>query len=142
MLVRNLSHNMQFLKDCEIIVVNDDPSENIQKELRPWNNIILIENRRNMGFGLTVNKGVIRALRQYIMLLNSDVVLQDTSYTKAFSHFETDPSLFAVSFAQKEKDGSIVGKNRIFWKTVFYSMKKQIILHRDTTAGQKEEHVL
>lgn len=124
MLVRNLSHNMRFLKDCEIIVVNDDPSESIQKELRQWNNVILIENRCNMGFGLTVNKGVTKALYQYIMLLNSDVLLQDTSYTKAFSHFETDSSLFAVSFAQKEKDGSIVGKNRIFWKNGFLQHEK------------------
>lgn len=131
MLVRNLSHNMQFLKDCEIIVVNDDPSESIQKELRRWNNVILIENRRNMGFGLTVNKGVARALRQYIMFLNSDVLLQDTSYTKAFSHFETDRSLFAVSFAQKEKDGSIVGKNRIFWKNGFLQHEKA----KDLTSG-------
>ena len=35
-----------------------------------------------------------------------------------------DKQIFAVSFAQKEKNGSIVGKNNIYWEKGFFQHKK------------------
>ena len=63
------------------------------------------------------------------MLLNSDVRLHDVSFKKALDYFESDPRMFAVSFAQKEKNGSIVGKNEIYWSGgMFYHRKASDLL--------------
>lgn len=116
--LRNLKHNIPFMQNCEVIVVNDDPQESIRKHLVSLS-VILIENKRNFGFGGAVNVGVKKTSNRFVMLLNSDVALDNDSFKTALQHFKKNKDLFAVSFAQKEKDGSVVGKNIIFWKNGF-----------------------
>jgi len=125
-LLRNLRQNLTFLKECEILIVNDNPKYSLKNDLKEFKNIVLIENGQNLGFAVSVNKGVKRATKKYIMLLNDDVLLLDSSYRKAIGLFAKDPSLFAVSFAQKEKDNSIVGKNILYWKRgiIYHSKAK------------------
>jgi GT2 family glycosyltransferase len=123
-LLRNLKNNLQFLKDCEIIVVNDNPEISIKKDIESFKSVRLLENKRNSGFGKSVNNGVSIAKFPYIMLLNDDVVLKDTGFIKGINYFKKDKKLFAVSFAQIEKDGSIVGKNKIFWKRGLFFHQK------------------
>lgn len=127
--LNNLKHNLPFLKGCEVIVVNDDPSESLKKNLITFKNVILIENTENLGFGMSVNQGVKNTKGSYLLLLNNDVLLSDNSYLNSFKHFENDPNLFAVSFSQEEKDGTIVGKNAIFWKNGFFHHKRVIDNH-------------
>ncbi len=122
-LKKNLIHNLQFLHNCEVIVVNDDPTDSIKKPLADLPGIHVIENEKNMGFGITVNKGVQAATGDYLMLLNSDVLLYDDSYKKALRYF-TDNLVFAVSFAQKEESDKIVGKNKLFWLKGFLQHSK------------------
>jgi len=119
----NLKHNLPYLRDCEIIVVNDCPEQSLKDDLKE-NNVILIENEENSGFGRSVNKGVKVCKGEFIFLLNNDVILEKDDYKSVLRHFKTDSSLFAVSFAQKEKDGSIVGKNKIYWQNGFFQHKK------------------
>jgi GT2 family glycosyltransferase len=113
-LLQNLSANLSFLKECEIIVVNDYPQDNLS-ELSKFKNIKLIHNEKNLGFGQSVNRGVHAALHKYVMLLNSDVVLHDDSFQRAEILF-SDSNLFAVSFLQHERNEHMVGKNTLFWK--------------------------
>ena len=131
-LLRNLRQNLTFLKECEILIVNDNPKYSLKNDLMEFKNIVLIENGQNLGFAVSVNKGVKRATKKYVMLLNDDVLLLDSSYRKALGLFAKNPSLFAVSFAQKEKDNSIVGKNILYWKRgIIYHSKA-----RDARFGQ------
>ncbi|QQG44552.1 MAG: glycosyltransferase [Candidatus Roizmanbacteria bacterium] len=115
-LIKNLRHNLTYLEGCEVIIVNDYPQENLNKDLREFKEIILIQNAKNLGFGLTVNRGAGVAKNKYIMLLNSDVILSNARFKFPISSFEKNELLFAISFAQKEKGGKIVGKNKLFWK--------------------------
>src|SRR5690349_12987241 len=104
--IKNLRSNLPHLKGEEVIVVNDDPTKSIQEELKHFKEVQLIENERNLGFGSTVNKGVEHAKGDVIFLLNSDVVLKDGSYKNAVEQLRRKPELFAISFAQIEKDSS------------------------------------
>jgi GT2 family glycosyltransferase len=122
--LKNLKHNLKYLKDCEIIVVNDNPEQSLITELKKYKNVILIENDENLGFGLAVNIGVQKANNNLVMLLNNDVILNDESYRKAITQMNNNPKLFAISFAQIEKDGSIVGKNIVFWKQGLFLHQK------------------
>lgn len=116
MLINNLHHNWSFLKNYQVIIVNDDPTKSIKEDLKEFPKVILVENTKNLGFGQSVNKGVKKASNQYVLLLNNDVVLKDKSLEKGLLHFKKNKDLFAVSFAQKEKNQRIAGKNKIFWR--------------------------
>lgn len=113
-------HNLSFLKDAQIIVVNDDPEVSIKTQLSPWPQITLIENEKNKGFATSVHTGISKVTTPYVMLLNSDVKLRDTSYTSAVKHFISNDKIFAISFAQIEKNGETVGKNIFYWQNGFF----------------------
>lgn len=112
--ITNLDYNLRYLKGCEIIVVNDYPGESIKKRLEKYS-IQLIENSKNLGFAGAIDKGIRKAKHNLVFLLNSDVKLQDASFASSLKKFDQNSKTFGIAFAQKEGDGSIVGKNKIFW---------------------------
>lgn len=121
LLIDNLKKNLQFLNDCEIIVVNDNPHEQLKKSFKKdFPKVSAIDNEKNLGFGPAINLGAAKAKGQYLMFLNNDVQLLDNSYLAALDKFSANPNLFSVSFSQKEKNGTIVGKNKFFWKKGFF----------------------
>lgn len=122
--VNNLKQNLCFLKDNEIIIVNDNPNESIKNDILLIDKkIILIENKENLGFGKSVNIGVAKAKRPYVLLLNSDVVIKNINIKSLIKKFKTNSKLFAIAFAQIEKNKEIVGKNIIYFK-------KGLIFHK------------
>ncbi|MEK7071240.1 MAG: glycosyltransferase, partial [Patescibacteria group bacterium] len=123
LLVTNLKRNLSYLKGCEIVIINDDPTESIKHLLQDFK-VTLFENKTNLGFAGTVDLGIKKSSGEYVMLLNSDVVLLDDSYLKGLESLKKNTNVFAVSFAQKEKDDEIVGKNKLFWKNGFVMHEK------------------
>lgn len=117
MFYRNLRSNQIYFDGCEILVMNDFPGENITgpvKEISP--RAAVINNKINLGFAGNVNAGVEKVKNKYVFLINSDVVLRDDSFKKSLDLFRKDNKLFAIGFAQIEKDGKIVGYNRGFFR--------------------------
>lgn len=121
--IKNLKINYPFIKETEIIIVNDDPETSIKNFLKNYK-VELIENTKNLGFGGAVNKGVRSSSNKYIFLLNTDVVLKNDQFKNSIKLFGEDKKLFAIGFAQTEKDSQIVGKNSIYWKNGFFRHKK------------------
>jgi GT2 family glycosyltransferase len=96
--------------------MNDYPGENITKPIKKiYSHAIVINNKKNLGFAGNVNQGVIKASRDFIFLMNSDVVLKDNTFLTALKYFKDDNDLFAVGFSQIEQDGKIVGANRAYF---------------------------
>lgn len=124
MLLRNLAINLKFLDGCEVIVVNDYPPESLKEDFKELKKVKLIENEKNLGFGGAVNKGVEKATGEYIILLNSDVILTSPDFQKAVDYFKKDPSLFAMTFMQSEREDQKVGKNSIYWSGGFFHHRK------------------
>lgn len=125
LLMANLRHNHTYLKSNEIIIVDDASRAGIKEAVKDsFPDIVVIERTVNTGFSQTVNDGVAKSRGEFIFLLNSDVKLRDNSFEKAIAHLEKNKVLFAVSFAQIEKDGSIVGKNSIYFTRGLLQHKK------------------
>jgi GT2 family glycosyltransferase len=116
---KNLEHNLSYISDYEVIIVNDNPSYSLVNKLLNYENIKVIENKKNLGFSGAVNKGAHEATGKYLMLLNDDVTLNDKSFEKATLKFQENKNIFAVSFAQRENSGKIIGSNKIFFKNGF-----------------------
>ncbi len=131
---QNLTHNLKYLAGCEIIIVNDYPPSNLKKILADVPQVQVIERQKNGGFGAAVNTGVAYAHNPYVLLLNTDVVLDNDSYLQALPALQEDESLFAVTFAQTERDGSTVGKNAIYWEHGLLHHKKAMDLEPGPSA--------
>ncbi len=117
MFYRFLEINKKYFSSCEVIVMNDYPQTNITSKVKKiYPEAVVINNKKNLGFAGNVNKGILKATRNFILLMNSDVVLKDNSFLKTLEYFKKDRKLFAVGFAQIEKDGKIVGANRAYFQ--------------------------
>jgi GT2 family glycosyltransferase len=111
-----IRHNKKYFETAEVVIVNDDPDSPIKEKVeKVFPEAHVFDTQKNRGFAGNVNFGVKKATGEYVLLLNSDVKLLDTSFKKAFNLFSEHPDLFAVSFAQKEHDGRIVGANTVMY---------------------------
>lgn len=100
-LYRALEHSS---KKYEIIIVDDcstDNSINFLKHNFP--EIILLRNKKNSGFSITINKGIFAAKNELVLLLNSDVKLTEAYFSEQFRYFEQSDT-FGVM-------GKIIGWN-------------------------------
>lgn len=117
MVIRNLRINLPLLKGTEVILIDDASLDGTAEKIaQEFPGLTIIENTKNMGFGRTVNKAITKASGEFLFLLNSDVVLKDTSFTKTLADFDNNPNLFAVCAMQKERDGKNIGRNSIYYK--------------------------
>ena len=125
MLLKNLKHNYPYLRNYEIILVDDASGEDIRATVeKEFPKIKVIENMHNLGFGSSVNRGVEIAHGSYLFLLNTDVLLSDDSFLKAINFLNEHQDYFGVSFKQREKDGKFVGKNAFYTRHGFILNKK------------------
>lgn len=134
LLLSNLSHNVPFFGDCEIVVINDDPDESLKVDLQEYPQIHLIENHKNLGFSPSMNLGVKASSGEYLFFLNNDVLLRDASFLQAVEYLKTSPNTFAVTFAQVERDNTVVGKNRIYWENGFFHHASAVSRERGLSA--------
>jgi len=113
----NLAQNYTYIKDNQIIIVDDKSDENLKEDIEKiYKEIVVIENKKNLGFAESVNIGFAKAQNPYVLLLNSDVKLNNDSYKRSIDLFKKNEKLFAIGFLQLERDGRKVGKNKLFFK--------------------------
>lgn len=128
MFYKYLEINKKHFDGCEVIVANDYPEEKITRKVKQiYSNAIIMDNKKNLGFAGNVNRGVRLAKRPYVFLMNSDVVLKDASFKKSVDYLKKDKKLFAIGFAQLEKDGKIVGSNRGYFQNGFINHAHQTL---------------
>src|SRR3990167_8595048 len=87
-LLRNLTHNLPYFAECEVIIVNDDPSESLIGDLKVFKGITLLENTKNLGFAGSVNRGIRASKYDCVFLLNSDVLLHDDTFKALTNTFK------------------------------------------------------
>ena len=123
-----LQINKKYFDGCEVIIMNDYPQENITSKVQSiYKDAIVFNNEKNLGFAGNVNRGVSKASGEYVLLMNSDVVLRDNSFLKTLEYFKKDAKIFAIAFIQIEKDGKIVGRNRGYFENGFVNHSHQEI---------------
>lgn len=80
----------------EIIIINDNSSDDTLYYLNKINGIRVINNSENLGFLKNVNKGIEAASGEYIYLLNNDVEVQDGYLKNLLKVFRDKENVGAV----------------------------------------------
>ena len=112
-----LKSNLPFvlaLGADEVIVVDDGSADDSIEIIRNFkfqiSNFKLIENKKNLGFAQSVNKGVTAARGDVVVLLNTDVKPAKDLLRYVIPHF-SNSKVFGVSFAESQWSWS-----RGFWQ--------------------------
>lgn len=91
--------------DMEVIVVDNHSSDGTVAMIRKqFPKVILIENQDNKGFGRANNQGLKIAKGNYIMFLNTDVVVLDGAVDKLVEYLDMHPNVMAVGPRLLNKD--------------------------------------
>lgn len=83
----------QTLKDIEIIVINDESTDNtlnIIKEYQKKYDNVVVFNNKNHGIGYTRNFGIQKATGKYIAFIDSDDFIDETMFEKLYKYSETN----------------------------------------------------
>jgi len=96
--IRSLLKQSLSQEDFEIIVINDSSKDNTKNALLPFvGDIVLIENKRNLGLPSSLNKGIKKARGQFIVRVDSDDYVH-VDFLKILSlHLQLNHSIDAVA---------------------------------------------
>ena len=78
---------------CEIIVV-DNSDVNLSFENEIFQNIKIIKNGSNLGFGAAINKGIKISKNQFIVIINNDIILDKNWLLNAREFIENNNDIF------------------------------------------------
>ena len=106
-LIASLNRSLEGL-DSEIVVVDntsdDDTVEYLKKN---FPSVRLIENRVNVGFGRANNQGVKASTGEYLLLINPDAIVTESTIKEMLAFSESHPEAGASSCKVLNADGTL-----------------------------------
>ena len=111
--IRSLLKQSLSQEDFEIIVINDSSKDNTKNALLPFvGDIVLIENKRNLGLPSSLNKGIKKARGQFIVRVDSDDYVH-VDFLKILSlHLQLNHSIDAIAsdYLLVNNDQDVIGE--------------------------------
>ena len=99
--------------DSEIIIVDNNSSDdscNMVKDNFPT--LLLIENKKNVGFSTANNQGVAIAKGDYVCILNPDTAVAEDVFTKALDYANSLNDLGAIGCYLMDGTGSFLPESK------------------------------
>ena len=91
----------------EMIIVDNNSNDNSEKIIKTkFEDIIWIQKNENDGFGRANNIGIQKAIGEYVLLLNSDIVVAENTILECLKEIEKDKTIGVLSCKLLNDDGS------------------------------------
>jgi O-antigen biosynthesis protein len=95
----------------EIIIVDNNSSDNTINGLNKFQNIKLIKNKENVGFTKAANQGIKAAGGEYILLLNNDIIVTENWLERMIDVAESNHAFGVVGPISNQVSGVQIDKN-------------------------------
>jgi len=105
--IETLRHSLEKIT-YEIIIVDNASFKEIPMELIGLQDIRIIKNKENYGYGRGLNQGAKIARGKYLLLVNPDVEFDINSVTKLLNKIDNNPRIGVVGPQLLNKDGEIL----------------------------------
>lgn len=91
------------------VIVADNNSEDSLGEILAWQNpeVKFIQNGANLGMGAGNNRGIKKAVGDYVVIMNPDTLAQRDTFKKLFDYMEANKEVGVVGPMQLNPDQSI-----------------------------------
>jgi GT2 family glycosyltransferase len=101
-------NGQSFLKNCldslynqkiplEVIVIDNGSEDGSVDYIKSISNIILIENKENLGFAKAVNQGIAISSNEFVFLLNNDTVIEKNTIFHLLNCINKNENIFSVA---------------------------------------------
>ena len=111
----------------EVFVVDnhsDDDSVEAVRSQYPW--VRLIENQENMGFSRANNIAIREARGEYVLLLNPDTIVEESTLREVLRFMEEHPKAGGAGVMMHNADGSLAPESRRALPTPWVSCLKML----------------
>ncbi|HCQ17164.1 MAG TPA: glycosyltransferase, partial [Cryomorphaceae bacterium] len=122
----------------EVFVVDNDSVDGSAEMVRQkFPQVILIANKKNVGFAVANNQAIRKASGQYVLLLNPDTVVEEETFAKSMAFMDNHPDAGALGVKMMDGKGNFLPESKrglptpwvafykIFgWTTLFPRSKK------------------
>ena len=106
--------NLDILKKFPVIIVDNSNSDRLNSIIEKFNNIKLIRSNKNLGYGIGNNLAISHSKTPFILIVNPDIILNESSIKTLFDSFLDDsenigilgPSLYDQNM-NRRTNGSI-----------------------------------
>lgn len=106
-LLESINHATKDL-NLEIIVIDNNSLDgSTQAVSKKYPNVIVIENKENVGFGSANNQGLEIAKGKYLLLINPDTIVKENTLIRTIKFLEENPQAGLVGCKVLNPDGSL-----------------------------------
>lgn len=111
--------------DSEIFVVDNNSVDDSLKMLREkFPEVILIENKENVGFSKANNQAMRIAKGEYILLLNPDTVVEEDTFEKCIEFIDSTPDCGGLGVKMIDGSGKLLPESKRGFPTPWVSFCK------------------
>jgi GT2 family glycosyltransferase len=99
--------------DAEVFVVDNnsvDGSCAMLKEKFSWVN--LIENKKNVGFSIANNQGIVNSKGKYVLLLNPDTIVEEHTFEKIIQFMDSKPDAGGLGVKMIDGKGNFLPESK------------------------------
>jgi len=109
--------------DFEIIVIDNASTDGTVKLLTSLriNELRVIQNKKNLGFAKANNQGLETAKGEYILFLNSDVIIKKLQFKRLLNYLDSRPEVGVCTVRVDLTDGTVDPASHRGFPTVWNS---------------------